>query len=66
MERQPKRVSQRVDEHDARLLGKGGRKLNGIRLVPEAAKALAEFEERGESATKVINRLLIAAKEQEP
>jgi hypothetical protein len=65
MEKKPKSVTQRVEEYEARLLEKGGRKLSAIRLVPEAAAALAFFEQRGESAPKVINRLLIAAREQE-
>lgn len=65
MEKEPKKVAQRVSEYEARLLEKGGRKLSGIRLVPEAAEALAEMEKRGETATKVINRLLIAAKDKE-
>jgi len=65
MKKEPKKVAQRVEEYEARLLERGGRKLNGIRLVPEAAEALAEMEGRGETATKVINRLLIAAREQE-
>ena len=65
MEKKPKSSAQRVEEYEARLREIGGRKLASVRLGPEAAEALAFFEARGESATKVINRLLIAAKEQE-
>jgi hypothetical protein len=65
MDSEPKKVTQRVEEYEARLREQGGRKLTGIRLKPDAAASLAYFEERGESATKVINRLLIAAREQE-
>jgi len=65
MKKEPKRVAQRVGEYEARLLERGGRKLSGIRLVPEAAEVLSEMERRGETATRAINRLLIAAKEQE-
>lgn len=65
MDSNPKKVTQRVEEYEARLLEKGGRKLTGIRLKPDAAAVLAFFEGRGESATKVVNRLLIAAKEQD-
>lgn len=65
MDSKPKKVTQRVEEYEARLREKGGRKLTGIRLKPDAAAALVFFEERGESATKVINRLLIAAREQQ-
>lgn len=64
MDKKPKTVARRVEEYESRLLEKGGRRLNCIRLQPEAAEALALFEKRGESATKLINRLLIAAKEQ--
>jgi len=55
----PKTTAERVDAHDARLVRQGGRKLNGIRLMPEAAAALAAIEATGESATAAINRLLI-------
>ena len=65
MEKKPKSVTQRVEEYEARLLEMGGRKLTSIRLKPDAASALAFFEGRGETATQVINRLLIAAREQE-
>lgn len=65
MEKKPKSSAQRVDEYEERLRKMGGRKLASVRLVPEAAEALAFFEGRGESATKVINRLLIVAKDQE-
>ena len=65
MDSKSKKVTQRVKEFEARLREQGGRKLMGIRLKPEAAAALAYFEARGETATKVVNRLLIAAKEQE-
>ncbi|MBD3877422.1 hypothetical protein IEG05_19640 [Pseudomonas kunmingensis] len=65
MERKAKKTTKLVEEYEARLLARGGRRLSGIRLKPEAADALSFFEERGETATKVINRLLIAAKEQE-
>lgn len=65
MKRQPKRTTQLVEEYEERLLARGGRRLSGIRLKPDAAEALAYFEERGETATSVINRLLIAAKEKE-
>lgn len=44
---------------DRRLIERGGRKLGGIRLVPEAAKALSKLEECGMSATKIINNMLI-------
>lgn len=54
-------TAQRVDAHDARLISQGGRKLNGIRLTPAAAEALAALEARGETATAAINRLLTAA-----
>ena len=57
----PKTIAQRVDAHDEKLRSQGGRKLNGIRLTPEAASALAELELAGESATAAINRLLIAS-----
>lgn len=65
MKTAPKKVAQRVEEYEARLLERGGRKLNGIRLSPEAAEVLAAMEKRGETATKAINRLLIAARGQE-
>jgi len=55
----PKTTAERVDAHDLRLISQGGRKLNGIRLTPEAAVALAELEASGESATAAINRLLV-------
>jgi glutamine amidotransferase PdxT len=55
-------VQGRVAKHDALLLARGGRKLNGIRLTPEAAAALAAIEAGGESATHAINRLLIEGK----
>ena len=51
----------RVEKHDAALIARGGRKLNGIRLQPEAAASLAQMEQAGESATGAINRLLVAA-----
>ena len=54
-----KTAGQRVDAHDARLISQGGRRLNGIRLVPRAAVALALLEGAGETATAAINRLLI-------
>lgn len=56
----PKTTAQRVDAHDVRLIDQGGRKLNGIRLTPAAAAALAELEAGGETATAAINRLLTA------
>lgn len=55
----PQSSAQRVDAHDDRLRAAGGRKLNGIRLSPEAAQVLADIESTGESATAAINRLLI-------
>jgi len=55
----PKTTAERVGAHDLRLVSQGGRKLNGIRLAPKAAAALAELEAAGESATAAINRLLI-------
>ena len=55
----PKTTAQRVDSYDARLAAMGGRRLNGIRLTPEAAAALAQLEALGESATAVFNRLLL-------
>lgn len=61
----PKTISQRVDAHDERLRSQGGRKLNGIRLSPEAASALATLEQAGESATAAINRLLISSQRRE-
>jgi hypothetical protein len=64
MDKKATRATKLVEEYEARLIAKGGRRLSGIRLKPEAATALAFFEARGETATKVINRLLIAAKEQ--
>jgi len=51
-------VQGRVAKHDALLIKRGGRKLNGIRLTPDAATALAAIEAGGESATHAINRLL--------
>lgn len=54
-------TAQRVDAHDARLAAQGGRKLNGIRLTPAAADALAALEDQGETATAAINRLLTAS-----
>lgn len=56
---EPRTIAERVALHDARLAQQGGRKLNGIRLSPEAATALAELEAAGESATSAINRLLM-------
>lgn len=58
---EPRTIAERVALHDARLAQQGGRKLNGIRLTPDAAAALARLEEAGESATSAINRLLIAS-----
>lgn len=55
----PRTTTQRVEAHEARLAAQGGRKLNGIRLTPEAAAALARLEAQGESATAAINRLLL-------
>lgn len=57
----PQTAADRVSGHDNRLEAAGGRKLNGIRLKPDAAAALAEMESAGESATAIINRLLIDA-----
>ena len=54
-----KTVAQRVDAHDARLVQQGGRRLNGIRLSPDAAAVLAALEAKGETATAVFNRLLL-------
>lgn len=55
-------VAAAVARHDQRLAEAGGRKLNGIRLTPEAAAALALMEQSsGLSATAIINRLLIEA-----
>lgn len=65
LDKKPKSSARRVEEYEERLRKMGGRKLASVRLGPEATEALAFFEARGESATKVINRLLIAAKEQE-
>ena len=49
----------RVEASEARLLAAGGRRLNGIRLKPDAAAALAKLEQAGESATAAINRLIL-------
>lgn len=57
----PVPTTERVAQYEARLAESGGRKLNGIRLNPEAAAVLAEIEAGGESATAAINRLLISA-----
>lgn len=56
-------VAKRVDESKARLLAAGGRILNGIRLQPDAAAALARLEASGETATAIINRLILEAEE---
>ena len=58
-EKPPKTSTSRVEAHEEKLLARGGRRLNGIRLKPEAADALSSLEDKGESATSVINRLLI-------
>ncbi len=47
-----------VAAHDARLIAAGGRRLQGIRLKPDAAAQLARMEAAGETATAVLNRLL--------
>lgn len=55
-----KTSTSRTEKHDKKLIESGGRKLNGIRLSPEASTALSDIEKSGESATKAINRLLIS------
>ena len=60
-----KTTGQRVDKHDAALIERGGCKLNGIRLAPDAAAALERIEAAGESATAAINRLLISSQNQD-
>jgi hypothetical protein len=56
---EPRTIAERVALHDTRLAQQGGRKLNGIRLTPDAAAALARLEQAGESATAAVNRLLM-------
>lgn len=55
----PKTSTSRVEAHEKNLLARGGRRLNGIKLQPDAAKALADLEAKGESATAAVNRLLV-------
>lgn len=51
--------SQRVGKARQRFISQGGRRLD-LRLSPEAAQALDRLTaETGESATALINRLLI-------
>jgi hypothetical protein len=57
----PQTSADRVSGHDNRMEAAGGRKLNGIRLKPAAAAALADMEADGQSATAIINYLLINA-----
>lgn len=54
-----KTSTSRVEAHEKSLLARGGRRLSGIKLQPDAAEALADLEAKGESATAAINRLLI-------
>lgn len=54
-----KTSTSRVEAHEKNLLARGGRRLSGIKLQPEAAESLADLEAKGESATAAINRLLI-------
>ncbi|MNN97329.1 hypothetical protein D3C81_2164740 [compost metagenome] len=58
-EKPPKTSTSRVEAHEKNLLARGGRRLSGIKLQPEAAESLADLEAKGESATAAINRLLI-------
>lgn len=58
--------AQRVGRFDKKLAADGGRKLNGIRLQPDAAAVLAELEASGDSATVIINRLLREAGQAKP
>ena len=55
----PKTSTSRVEAHEKNLLARGGRRLSGIKLQPDAAESLADLEAKGESATAAINRLLI-------
>lgn len=55
-------VAAAVSRYEQRLTEAGGRKLSGIRLTPDAAAALTKLEQSsGQSATAIINRLLIQA-----
>jgi hypothetical protein len=53
--------AEKVATYDKKLIERGGRKLNCIRLQPEAAEVLAKFEAAGVSATAIINALLVKA-----
>jgi hypothetical protein len=59
----PKTSTSRVEAHEKNLLARGGRRLSGIKLQPEAAESLADLEAKGESATAAINRLLVQESE---
>lgn len=63
MKKPPKTSTSRVEAHEKNLLARGGRRLNGIKLQPEAAEALADLEAKGESATTAVNRLLVQESE---
>lgn len=53
----------RVKSYDDRLKESGGRVIHKLRLKPEAAKALAEMEQKGMgSPTAIINSLLVESK----
>lgn len=56
-------TEQRVERSTEKLLASGGRRLQGIRLTPEAVQVLEALEAQGESVTAVLNRLLIEAGE---
>lgn len=62
-EKPPKTSTSRVEAHEKNLLARGGRRLSGIKLQPEAAESLADLEAKGESATAAINRLLVQESE---